>query len=82
MLGKPDDAKRHYLDAIKVTANMRFRPELAISLYQLAELQLKHFPDEKDEAIKNIDFANKEFIEMKMKPFIEKAEALKHNYGP
>jgi hypothetical protein len=52
---------------------MRFRPELALSRFQLAELLLDHYPDEKAEAINHLDFAVKEFREMKMQPSLEKA---------
>ena len=52
---------------------MRFRPELALSHLGLAELLLDHYPDEKPEAIKHLDFAIKEFREMKMQPSLERA---------
>ncbi len=60
---------------------MRFRLELALSRFQLAELQFKHYPEEKSEAIEHLDFAIEEFKEMKMQPSLEKAEALKEKYG-
>jgi len=56
---------------------MRFRPELALSRFQLAELLFEHFPDKKDEAIGHLDFAIEEFKEMKMVPSLEKASILK-----
>jgi len=40
---------------------------------QLAELLLEHYPAEKKEAMENLDFAIKEFQEMKMKPSLERA---------
>ena len=52
---------------------MRFRPEIALSRLQLAELLLEHYPDEKAEALEHLDFAIKEFREMKMKPSLERA---------
>ena len=77
MLGRMDEAKNHYHDALDVTTNMRFRPELALSRFQLAELQLEHFLDEKTEAIEHLNFAINEFKEMKMQPSLEKALELR-----
>jgi hypothetical protein len=55
---------------------IRFRPELALTRLQLAELLLEHYPDEKKEALEHLDFAIKEFQDMKMQPSLERA--LKH----
>jgi tetratricopeptide (TPR) repeat protein len=77
MLGRMDEAKAHYLDAIQVATDMRFRPELALTRFQLAELLLDHYPEEHDQALEHLDFAIKEFEEMKMQPSLEKALALK-----
>jgi hypothetical protein len=52
---------------------MRFRPELALSRLGLAELLLDRYPDEKAEALEHLDFAIKEFREMKMQPSLERA---------
>jgi len=78
-LGRPDEARDHYQDAIEVTTNMRFRPELALTRCQMAELLLEHYPEEHAEALEHLDFALEEFKEMKMKPYIEKAQALKES---
>jgi uncharacterized protein (DUF924 family) len=59
--------------AIRVCTEMRFRPELALTRLQLAELLLEHYPDEKKEALEHQDFAIKEFHEMKMQPSLERA---------
>ncbi|MCZ6784933.1 MAG: AAA family ATPase [Proteobacteria bacterium] len=77
MLDKLDDARAYYADAIEVCERVRFRPELALTRLQLAELLLDHYPDERDEAIEHLDFAIAEFREMKMAPSLERAEALK-----
>ncbi len=77
MLGRYDDAKQHYAEAMRVAEQMRFRPEMALTRFQLAELLFEHYPDEKDEAMEHLDFALEEFREMKMQPCIEKAQALK-----
>jgi uncharacterized protein (DUF924 family) len=55
---------------------MRFRLELALSRLQLAELLLEQYPQEKSEAIAHLDFAIKEFRQMKMQPSLE--WALRH----
>ena len=52
---------------------MPFRPELALTKLQLAELLLEHSPDKKKEALEHLDFAINEFREMKMQPSLERA---------
>ena len=76
LLGRPDEARDYYRDALKVATNMRFRPEIALTRLQLAELLLQHYPDGKAEALEHLDFAIVEFREMKMQPSLE--QALRH----
>ena len=59
--------------ALEVCARVRFRPEIALTRLQLSELLLEHFPDERDSAIEHLDFAIREFREMKMQPSLERA---------
>jgi len=73
LLGRYDEARKYYQEAIKVCTEMPFRPELALSRLQLAELLLEHYPAEKKEALEHLDFAIKEFREMKMQPSLERA---------
>jgi tetratricopeptide (TPR) repeat protein len=73
LLGKYDEARRHYEEAIKVCTEMRFRPELALTRLQLTELLLEQYPTEKKEALEHLDFAIKEFQDMKMQPSLERA---------
>jgi tetratricopeptide (TPR) repeat protein len=73
LLGRYDEARQHYQEAIKVCTEMPFRPELALTRLQLAELLLEHYPDEKAEALEHLDFAINEFREMKMQPSLERA---------
>ena len=73
LLGRPEEARNHYQEAIRVCTEMRFRPELALTRLQLAELLLEHYPGEKKEALEHLDFAIKEFREMKMQPSLERA---------
>jgi tetratricopeptide (TPR) repeat protein len=73
LLGRPDEARKYYQEAIKVCTEMLFRPELALTRLQLAELLLEHYPGEKAEALEHLDFAIKESREMKMQPSLERA---------
>jgi tetratricopeptide (TPR) repeat protein len=73
LLGRPDEARKYYQDAIKVCTEIRFRPELALTRLQLAELLLEHHPKERAEALEHLDFAIAEFREMKMQPSLERA---------
>ncbi|HEY95585.1 MAG TPA: tetratricopeptide repeat protein, partial [Dehalococcoidia bacterium] len=73
LLERYDEAKEHFEEAITVCTDMRFRPELALSRLGLGEVLLDHYPDEKPEALEHLDFAIKEFREMKMQPSLERA---------
>jgi len=68
LLGRYDDARKHYKESFRVCTEMNLRPELALS-----RLGLDHYPDEKTEALEHLDFAIKEFREMKMQPSLERA---------
>jgi len=72
-LGKPDEARKYYQEAIEVCTEMSFRPELALTHLQLAELLLEHYPKERAEALEHLDFAISEFRDMKMRPSLERA---------
>ncbi len=76
ILENPEQARAYYQEALKVTKAIRFRPEEALTRIQLAELLLEFYPEEKAEAIKHLDFAIKEFRDIKMQTFLERA--LKH----
>ncbi|MBN2075345.1 MAG: protein kinase [Dehalococcoidales bacterium] len=73
LLGKPDDAREHYKTSFRICTEMNFRPELALTHLNFAELLLDYFPKEKAEALEHLDFAIKEFREMKMQPSLERA---------
>ena len=73
LLGRHEEARKHYQEAIRVCTEMMFRPELALTRLQLAELLLEHYPDQKKEALEHLDFAIAEFREMKMQPSLERA---------
>ena len=73
LLSRPDETRTHYQEALKVATEMRFRPEVALTRLQLAELLLEHYPEERTEALEHLDFAIAEFREMKMQPSLERA---------
>ena len=52
---------------------MKFRPELALTRLQLAELLLHHYPKEQAEALEHLDFSIQDFKDMKMQPSLERA---------
>jgi tetratricopeptide (TPR) repeat protein len=72
-LGRHDEARKYYQEAIKVCTETKFRPELALTRLQLAELLLEHYPKERAEALEHLDFVIKEFQDMKMQPSLERA---------
>jgi len=73
LLDEPDKARAYYHQALEACAKIRYRPELALTRLQLAELLLEHYPQEKSEALEHLDFAISEFREMKMRPSLERA---------
>jgi tetratricopeptide (TPR) repeat protein len=73
LLGRHQEARKHYREAIKVCTDMRFRPELALTRLQLAELLLERYPKERASALEHLDFAISEFRDMKMQPWLERA---------
>ena len=73
LLGRHEEARKHYQKAIKDCAEMKFRPELALARLQLAELLLEHYPKERTEALEHLDLAVREFRDMKMQPSLERA---------
>jgi tetratricopeptide (TPR) repeat protein len=73
LLDEPDKARDSYKRALDVCTSTRFRPELALTHLQLAELLLDHFPSEAAEAQDHFNFAIEEFRAMKMQPSLERA---------
>jgi tetratricopeptide (TPR) repeat protein len=66
-------ARTYYEQALDVCAQIRFRPEIALTHLHLAELLLDGTPDEQAEAQGHLDFAIDEFRAMKMQPSLERA---------
>ncbi len=73
LLGKNEEARADYKEALRVSTDFKFRPEVALTRLGIAELLLAHYPAEKKEALEHLDFAIKEFREMKMQPSLERA---------
>ena len=73
LLGRPEEARAYYEEAMDMATRLRFRPEVALTRLELAELLLAHYPDEKAEALEHLDFAIMELREMKMHPALERA---------
>ena len=73
LLGKPEEARAYYEQALEAAGKIRFRPELALTHLQLAELLLEHYPEEQAAAQQHLDFAINEFRAMKMQPALERA---------
>ena len=73
LLGDPEQARAHYHQGLEACAKIGFRPEIALTRLQLAELLLEHYPDERSEAMEHLDFAISEFRDMKMQPSLERA---------
>jgi tetratricopeptide (TPR) repeat protein/archaellum biogenesis ATPase FlaH len=72
LLGRHEEARKYYQKAIKDCTEMKFRPELALTRLQLAELLLEHQPKKRAEALEHLNFAIKEFQDMKMQPWLER----------
>ena len=73
LLRKPDEARTYYEQALDAAAKIRFRPEVALTHLQLAELLMDHYPEEQAKAQQHLDFAISEFRAMKMQPALERA---------
>jgi len=73
LLGEPEKARAHYDQALEASRRIGFRPEVALTRLQLAELLLHYYPDERADAVEHLDFAIREFQEMKMQPSLERA---------
>ncbi len=76
LLGRYEEARVDYKEALRASTEFRFRPEVALTRLGLGELLLDHYPAEKKDALEHLDFAIKEFREMKMQPSLE--QALRH----
>ncbi|MEE8518001.1 MAG: AAA family ATPase [Dehalococcoidia bacterium] len=76
LLGKPDQARGYYAQALEVCATARHRPETALTRLALAQLLLDSYPGEHAAAGEHLEFAIAELREMNMQPALEQALAL------
>lgn len=74
-LGNGREARVHYERALDACERIRYRPEVAQIRLGLAELLLDGKPEQRDEALRHLDFAIGEFRAMKMQPALEQALA-------
>jgi len=74
LFGQREQARAYYEQALEVAGKVRFRPEIALTRLQIAELMLEDAGEaERTEALSHLDFAVAEFREMKMQPSLERA---------
>ena len=76
LLGKYEEARYYYVQNLKFCTEMRFRPELALTYYELACLLFMNYPLEMDKGMEYLDYSIKEFQQMNMQPYLK--EALDH----
>ena len=89
LLGHPEKARQHYQQALEICTKVRFRPEIALTRLEFAELLLGELRvsgseprselrpgtrnTERETALGHLDFAIEEFRAMKMQPYLERA---------
>jgi DNA-binding CsgD family transcriptional regulator len=73
--GDFDGARAHYQLALAGSQRLGYRPEIALTQLDLAELVLDHFPAERHLALTHLDAAASEFSDMRMQPFLARANA-------
>ena len=81
LLGEREQAHAYYQQALQVCGQIRFRPEIALTHLQLAELLLAEGEEggaadrrsRRQEALGHLDFAVEEFRAMKMQPYLDRA---------
>ena len=76
LLGDGEAARAYCGQALEVAGKIRFRPEVALTHLQLAELLLEdRDPAQRTEALAHLDFAIAEFRDMKMQRAINPSPA-------
>jgi DNA-binding NarL/FixJ family response regulator len=79
LAGDRTAARAYYLQALEAADKIRFRPEIALTHLRLAELLAGE--GDNSEALENLDAAIPELQDMKMRPALELALALKDKFG-
>jgi DNA-binding CsgD family transcriptional regulator len=81
LLGDRAAARDYYLQALESAGEIRFRPELALTHLQLAELLVED-DAARPEALDHLDIALPELRDMHMRPWLERALALRDKHQP
>jgi transcriptional regulator with XRE-family HTH domain/tetratricopeptide (TPR) repeat protein len=73
LFGRFDEARSYYDQALATCERIGFRPEAALTRMSLGSLLLNQYPEERFAATEHLEFAQREFREMKMGPALEQA---------
>jgi tetratricopeptide (TPR) repeat protein len=73
LLGRFDEARSYYNQALEICTRIGFRPEIALTRLALAELLLDWYPHEYATAAGHLDFAIAELRHMNMRPALDRA---------
>jgi DNA-binding CsgD family transcriptional regulator len=83
LVGDRTAARAYYRQAVQTAGKIGFRPELALAHLRLAELLLEEADDAaRSEAVERLDLAIPELRDMKMRPGLERALALREKITP
>ena len=82
LIGDFDRAKAGYAEAIEFCERISYRPELALTRLDLAQLLLHYYPRERGEAQRHLDIAISEFEAMNMPTYLERALDLRAGHKP
>jgi DNA-binding CsgD family transcriptional regulator len=81
LVGDRTAARAYYAQALEVAGKIRFRPELALTHLRLAEMLFEETDRAaRSEALMHLDTATPELRDMKMRPALQRALALKDTY--
>jgi tetratricopeptide (TPR) repeat protein len=81
LLGRPEEARRYYQQALESAGRIGFRPETALTQLELAALLLEHYPADRAAALTYLARAGAEFEAMGMRPALERAAHLRDRFG-
>jgi DNA-binding CsgD family transcriptional regulator len=77
VIGQPETASANYEEALRVCSRLGFRPELALTHLNYAELLAEHYPDKLGAAAEYLGVALGELGELKMNPALNRALILR-----